>query len=390
MTPRGESSDGVGVKALGRVNFMGRPVFISSGVYNETGYRQNHPLGIPRLATVHAVCQAMGWLTPETFLESPVASVEVLERLHHPDYVAAICEVSDTGRATREMTERYNIGNMENPGFRGVFQRAATSVGGSIFAAEQAVTAGVAYHPAGGTHHGRPDRASGFCYFNDPAFAILRFQDLGLGKVLYVDLDAHHGDGVQDFFETDARVRTVSIHEKDRWPGTGGADDTGKGYALNLPVPPGFNDTELDHLITRAVLPFSCDFAPDAMVVTVGADALAGDPLSKLALSNIALWRSVEMLLALSVPTVVLGGGGYNPWTVARCWAGLWARISGQAIPTEAPPKVRAILEGLESDLVDEDEIEPKWLTAIADTPNPGKLRPEVAALLPATETAFT
>jgi len=390
MMLRGESSAGDSGKSVGRVKFMGRPVFISSGVYNQTGYRQNHPLGIPRLATVHAICEAMGWLGPETYLESPAASVEVLERLHHPDYVAAIREVSKTGRATREMTERYNIGTMENPGFKGVFQRAATSVGGSIFAAEQALKAGVAYHPAGGTHHGRPDRASGFCYFNDPAFAILRFQDLGLGKVLYVDLDAHHGDGVQDFFETDARVRTVSIHEKDRWPGTGGVDDTGKGYALNLPVPAGFNDTELDHLITRSVLPFAEDFAPDAMVVTVGADALAGDPLSKLALSNIALWRSVETLLALSVPTVVLGGGGYNPWTVARCWAGLWARISCQEIPVKAPPEVCMILEALECDLVDEEEMEAMWITTIADRPNPGRVRPEVAALVADPASAFT
>src|SRR5690606_37637711 len=124
-----------------------------------------------------------------------------------------------------------------NPLFPGLFERAATSVGGSILAARLALEGRIAYHPAGGTHHGRPDRASGFCYFNDPAFAILALLEAGLERVLYVDLDAHHGDGVQDAFAADERVHTVSIHEAGRWPGTGAASDTGDGRACNLPVP---------------------------------------------------------------------------------------------------------------------------------------------------------
>ena len=359
-----------------------RPVFISSEIYNETGYRRNHPLGIPRLLTVHRICEALGWFPADGFLPSPMAGEDQLLSLHDADYIAALREVSESGAATREITTRYNLGNMENPGFRGVFRRAATSVGGSILAAEQAITCGVAYHPAGGTHHGRRGRASGFCYFNDPAFAILRFLELGRERVLYVDLDAHHGDGVQDMFATDARVRTVSIHQAGLWPGTGLRDDRGEGYALNLPVPAGFNDSELDFLIERHVLPLAETFSPGAVVITMGADALSGDPLSRLALSNVALWRAVEKLIGFGAPTVVLGGGGYNPWTVARCWAGMWARLSSQPIPADPGPEVRAILGALECDLIDDEEdIEPHWRTTIMDPENPGPVRDEIRAL---------
>jgi acetoin utilization protein AcuC len=365
---------------------MPEPVFISHPIYEETGYGGNHPLAIPRLRTVHAICEALGWFDGRGYLPSPAASVEDLARLHSRDYIAALLEVSEIGVASPAMRDRYNLGNMENPAFRGVFQRAATSVGGSILAAEQALEGRVAFHPAGGTHHGRPDRASGFCYFNDPAFAILRFLDLGIGRVLYVDLDAHHGDGVQDMFAADFRVRTVSIHEEGRWPGTGARSDRGQGYALNLPVPAGFCDSELDFLISEVVLPWSRRFDPEAIVLTVGADALAGDPLSKLKLSNRALWLGVERVLELAKPAVVLGGGGYNPWTVARCWAGLWARLSGRGIPEALPKAVTDILSGLSCDLIDDEDIDPQWTAAIVDRLREGEIRHRVRALLEAPE----
>ena len=357
------------------------PVFVSSTEYFETGYRANHPLGIPRISTVHKIAEAMGWFSERNYVDSPVAGFETLCRLHDPAYVSAVREVGETGTTSHDILQRFNIGNMENPGFKGVFGRASTSVGGSICAAEKSLTHDVAYHPAGGTHHGRRDRASGFCYFNDPAFAILTYLDAGLTRVLYVDLDAHHGDGMQDMFEADARIRTISIHEENRWPWTGGVDDRGQGFATNLPVPPGFNDSELAWLMDHVVLPPVRSFAPEAVVITTGADALAGDPLSKLALSNVALWGAVEQLVGLGVPTTVLGGGGYNPWTVGRCWAGLWARLSGQDIPDDPGPNVAQILADLDCDLVDEDDIEPHWLTTIADQPRPGPVRPAVLGL---------
>jgi acetoin utilization protein AcuC len=240
----------------------------------------------------------------------------------------------------------------------------------------------IAFHPAGGTHHGRPDRASGFCYFNDPVFAILTLLEGGLRRVLYVDLDAHHGDGVQDAFARDERVFTFSIHEAGRWPGTGGVDDTGEGRAVNLPVPRGFNDSELECLLESIAFPLAGRLEPQAVVITCGADALAGDPLSGMALSNVALWSAAERLAATAPSAVVLGGGGYNPWTVARYWTGLWGRLSGRAIPAALPEAARAILAPLTCDLVDDEDFHDEWLTTLADAPRPGPVRAEIDELL--------
>ena len=357
------------------------PCFVSSPVYRATGYAHNHPLGIPRIGTVVDLCDGLGWLTGQELIDSPRATFDELLAFHDRDYVEALIEAEETGKVAADIRTKFNLGTFENPVFQGVYERASMSVGGSICAARQPMTGRVAYHPAGGTHHGRPDRASGFCYFNDPVFAILTFLWEGCDRVLYVDYDAHHGDGVQDAFVDDARVHCISIHEHNRWPNTGGVDDRGNGNARNMPVPPGLNDSEFAHLVDTVVSPYAEGMAPDGIVITCGADALAGDPLSKMGLSNVALWSAVERLMRLGVPTVVVGGGGYNPWTVARCWAGLWARLTGQNIPKRLPTDVQSILEALESDLVDEDEIEPEWLTTIADRPNTGNLRPEVVEL---------
>ena len=132
---------------------------------------------------------------------------------------------SRTSGWTPERRARYQLGKIDNPIFPEVFRRPATAAGGSILAAELLAEGGIVYSPAGGTHHGRPDRASGFCYFNDPVLGILAMLDRGLERIFYVDIDAHHGDGVQDAFADDDRVLTVSVHEGARWPYTGAADD---------------------------------------------------------------------------------------------------------------------------------------------------------------------
>ena len=202
-----------------------------------------------------------------------------------------------------------------------------------------------------------------------------------MSRVLYVDLDAHHGDGVQEAFLDESRVRVVSIHEQGRWPHSGAADDVGQGYACNLPVPAGFNDSELGYLLESVVLPLAAAFAPEAVVVTCGTDALAGDPLSSLALSNVALWDAVERVVGDTRPAVVLGGGGYNPWTLARCWTGLWGRLSGREIPEELPVAAQRILRSLECDLVDEDDVDESWFWTLADAPRAGAVREEVKSL---------
>jgi acetoin utilization protein AcuC len=280
--------------------------------------------------------------------------------------------------ATPDVRARWNLGTMECPLFEGLWDRARASVGGSVLAAELALQGYLAFHPGGGTHHGRPDRASGFCYLNDPVFTILRFLDAGLERVAYVDLDAHHGDGVEAAFATDERVTLVSIHEEGRWPGTGAIAGHGDGRVLNLPVPRHINDDEFLFAIRELCRRRLERFQPEAVVVTCGADALKGDPLSSMDVSNGALWVAVETSVSLSERAVVLGGGGYNPWTAARLWAGLWARMSGREIPAELPMSARRVLARLASDLVDEDDRDPAWFSSIADPPHPGPIRAQI------------
>ena len=356
-------------------------LFVGSDVYREAAFGKHHPLSIVRVAGVVDLCQALGWFAPGQFRDSPRASEAELCRFHDPDYVAAVRTADAVGRVERSVRDRYRIGTMENPLFPGLFRRASTAVGGSILAAKLALQDRIVFHPSGGTHHGRADRASGFCYFNDPVFALLTLLQAGLERVLYVDLDAHHGDGVQDAFADDERVLTISIHEEKRWPHSGLVDDRAAGAARNLPVPAGFNDSELEYLIEEAVLPLGRAYRPEALVITCGADPLDGDPLSRLSLSNVGLWRAVERLVDCWPRAVVLGGGGYNPWTVIRCWAGLWGRLSGRSLPDRLPPPGLELMRGLESDLVDEDEVPESWLTTLADAPNRGAVRPQVERL---------
>jgi acetoin utilization protein AcuC len=247
--------------------------------------------------------------------------------------------------------------------------------------AELASKGHVVFHPTGGTHHGRADRASGFCYFNDPVFAILTFLKEGSQSVLYIDLDAHHGDGVEDAFLDHERVTTLSIHEAKRWPfsGTHSRPESG---VYNLAVPQGINDSEFEYLVENAVLPLIDKVKADAVVLCCGADCLAGDPLSKMELSNVALWDAVDRVIEKGLPTVILGGGGYNPWTVTRYWAGMWGRISGQTFPERLPDVAIEYLRAMECDLIDEEDVQESWLTTMADSPYPGTIRDEIKSLV--------
>lgn len=357
-----------------------RPLFVHSDIYRRAAYGSNHPLAIPRVETAVDICRCLDWLGDDV-RESPTATYEELTRYHSADYVSALRDSDQAGFVSAEARERYAIGTMENPLFSGVFRRASTAVGGSMLAAHLAMDGRIVFHPAGGTHHGRRDGASGFCYLNDPVFAVLTFLQRGLERVLYVDLDAHHGDGVEDAFADDPRVFTISVHETDRWPWTGKVDDRRGGRARNLPVPYGINDTEYGFLIDEAVLPIAAGFGPQAVVVTAGADPLAGDPLSKMMLSNGALWDAVVKIAHCAPAAVVVGGGGYNPWTLARFWAGLWGRISGKTMPDQLPECARERLAGLSCDLVDDEDVDPNWLVSLVDPPNPGEIRPEIVTL---------
>jgi acetoin utilization protein AcuC len=354
--------------------------FIGSEIYRHSRYGGKHPLAIPRVSLAMDLCRALGWLPEGTYVDAPVATPGQLARFHDPDYIAAVAECERTLVATAAQRERFGLGANGNPVFGEVFRRPATACGATLLAAELLRGGGIVHSPAGGTHHGRRARASGFCYFNDPVLGILAFLDQRLARVAYVDLDAHHCDGVEEALADDPRVLIASIHEAGRWPRTGTESDPAR-RLFNLPVPEGFNDREFEYLLEAAILPAVAEFAPEALIVQCGADALAEDPMSKLALSNQAYWSAVRRLRGLAPRLLVLGGGGYNPWAVARCWSGIWATLNDWPIPERLPPDAESLLREVAWSHSLARNPPEAWFTTLADRPRPGPLRADVRAL---------
>jgi acetoin utilization protein AcuC len=351
------------------------PVFIGSQIYRHSSYGQWHPLRIPRVSTVMDLSRALGWLPPERYVVSPRAKPRALMAWHRPDYVAALQRAERLQAVTAEEKARFNIGTVSNPVFPEVFRRPATAAGGSILAGELLAKGGVVYNPAGGTHHGLPGRANGFCYLNDPVLAMLSLRACGVRRLAYVDIDAHHPDGVEVGFANDPDCLMISVHEENLWPRTGKLEDDAGGNALNLPVPRGFNDDEMALVRDHLILPQVAAFRPEAIILQCGADALADDPLSHLSLSNTAHWAILRALTALAPRLLVLGGGGYNPWTVARLWTGVWGLLAGREIPDRLPPQAEAVLRALSFAGNARGRNPPEaWFATLQDAPRHGAI----------------
>lgn len=359
------------------------PVFIGSEIYRGSSYGDWHPLRVPRVSTVMDLARSMGWLGPQNYITSPRAKPAALALWHDPAYIAALQQAETDGHVSDAIRQRFNIGTHANPVFAEVFRRPATSAGGALLAGELLASPGVVYAPAGGTHHGMPDHANGFCYFNDPVLAILSLRLQGLQRIAYIDIDAHHCDGVDHAFRDQPEVLLVSTHQENRWPRTGPLEDRGAGNVFNLPLPQHLNDSEMALICDRLILPAVSRFAPDAVVLQCGADSLADDPQSGLTLSNNALWSVVAALQPLCARYLVLGGGGYNPWSVGRAWAGVWATLTGQDIPDHLPPPAQDILRALVWRNNRRGRNPPDhWFTTLRDAPAPGPVRADIRARL--------
>lgn len=347
--------------------------FVGAEIYRGSSYGGAHPLRIPRVSTVMDLCRALGWLPPDRYVTAPRAKAAALTAWHTPAYVAALQQAETTGEVPPDVRARHHLGTLSNPVFPQMFRRPATGAGGMMLAAELVRDGGIVHVPGGGTHHGMPDRAAGFCYLNDVVLGMLALKRLGLGRIAYVDIDAHHGDGVEHAFAADPEVLVMSVHEEDRWPFTGLLADGGGGNVFNLPVPRGFNDSEMREVVDRLIVPRVAAHRPQAIVLQCGSDAVEEDPLSRLALSNNAHRGVLAALRGLAPRMVVTGGGGYNPWTVGRTWACIWADIAGYPVPDVLPDAAAAVLAGL------------RWsrrppparnlLTTLADPPREGPVR---------------
>ncbi len=354
--------------------------FMGSEIYRRSRYGGKHPLAIPRVSLVIDLCRALGWLPDDIYVDSPVATPAQLSRFHDPAYIDAVIACEREQRTTDVFKVRHNLGANGNPVFAEIFRRPATACGATLHAAELLRAGGAVYSPAGGTHHGQPDRASGFCYFNDPVLGILAFLDQGLSRVAYVDIDAHHCDGVEDALADDDRVLIASVHERERWPFTGRTTEPDR-HLYNFDTPRELNDDEFRWLLFEGIVPVVAAFQPDALILQGGADALADDPMSKLSLSNNAHVAAVHALRPLTPRLLVLGGGGYNPYAVGRCWPRVWAAVADWDEPDLLPADAAAILDDIEWSHSLGRNPPAHWRTTLTDPPNRGPIRRDVRAL---------
>jgi acetoin utilization protein AcuC len=358
---------------------LSKAILIGSEIYRNSQFGGKHPLSIPRVSAVMDLIRALGICDSEEYKIGPCAKPELLQRFHTSEYISILKKTELSQKISEIDAKTYNIGSLSNPVFPEMFKRPATSVGSSLLAADLVADGGRAYSLGGGLHHGMAGYANGFCFLNDLAFAINRLRELGIKRVAYIDLDAHHCDGVTAAFPEDENLFIVSAHEDKRWPFTGGADENIADRFLNIPLPSKCNDTEYLFIFEKLVFPLLERFQPEALIIQGGADALEDDPMSRLSLSNQVLWKILDILLGQSQRVILTGGGGYNPWTVSRLWTGFWALMSGRLIPENLPSEAISLLKSLSW----QRQTKPKecLLNSILDTPMEGQLRSEVRDL---------
>ena len=331
-----------------------RTAFIYSDRYQQFDYGPGHPLRNTRLALTHELCQAYGLLSLPTtqLVEARDATEEEVAAFHRPDYVDVL-RAADRGHMPPNLWD-YGLGTSDNPIFPGVYAWSLLTTGASLQAMEL-VDAGqvdCAFNIAGGLHHAAAARAAGFCYINDAAVIIKHMVRQGR-RVAYVDIDAHHGDGVQfGFYDTD-RVLTISIHESGEslFPGTGFVEEIGRGrgigYAVNAPLLPGSDDEIFLWALDQVVPPLITAFKPDVLVTQLGADTHRTDPLTNLALTTGGFAEAVRRLQPLCRKWIALGGGGYNLENVPRSWTLAWAIMNRREVPDEMPDSFRATFHRL-------------------------------------------
>lgn len=289
------------------------------------GFPDGHPFGTDRMAAFQGEFRARGLATRCISGASRAASDPELLLFHTPRYVEFVRARSADGLGSLDAGD--------TPAFRGCFEAAAQAVGATLAAAEALLTgrAERAFVPIAGLHHAARDAAAGFCIFNDCGVLIEKLRrEWDIGTVAYVDIDAHHGDGVFYAFEADSRLVFADLHEDGQflYPGTGRADETGlaaaRGSKLNIPLPPGADDAVFA-AHWQEVMTHLGRFEPQFIILQCGADSLGGDPLTHLQLSAASHALAASQLAGLADRlghgrVLALGGGGYNRGNIACAW----------------------------------------------------------------------
>jgi len=323
---------------------MVKNAFIYTEDYFQFDYGPTHPLRIIRLRLTYELIKAYGLLDLPgvELVQTKKAKEEDLSRFHSENYLA-ILKQANQGRMKGEFY-RYGLGPGDNPIFPGLFDWSLLVTGATLQAVDF-VASGKgerAFNIAGGLHHAMRERASGFCYINDPVIGILRLLDRGM-RVAYLDIDAHHGDGVQKAFYNIDQVLTISLHESGYtlFPGTGFeyeiGEGQGEGFSVNLPFPPYTEDDTYLWAFEEVVPELLSIFKPDILVTQLGVDTFFDDPLTNLRLSIYAFEKVVQRIRDLAPRWVALGGGGYQISNVARAWTLAWAIMNGIELKEEIP-----------------------------------------------------
>jgi acetoin utilization protein AcuC len=321
-----------------------KTAFIYSDDFAAFEYGPDHPLKTFRLKLTYELIKACGLLslTDTKFIEPKMANEEDILMFHDEGYIDVL-KILNNGRMI-PVAEFFGIGPGDNPAFKCLYDWSRLVAGASLQAANLVGSSEVdiAFNIAGGLHHAMSNYASGFCYINDPVIAILSLLKKGY-RVAYIDIDAHHGDGVQAAFYKTNKVLTISIHEtgKTLFPGTGFETETGEGeglgYSVNIPMPPSSDDELFLSAFNEIVPPIVEKFKPDIIVSQLGVDSFYNDPLAHLNYSMKGFCEVVRRIKEISPKWVAMGGGGYDMSNVARAWTLAWAIMNNVNVPDQIP-----------------------------------------------------
>jgi len=319
-----------------------KTAFIYTDAYLDYDYGPAHPLRIARLKLTYDLIKGSGLLDLPSiqFIPTLKAEEKDLAVFHSEEYLNILRQANE-GHLMGD-AYLYGLGPGDNPIFPGLLDWSLLVTGATLQAIDFVASGKgeVAFNIAGGLHHATESRASGFCYINDPVIGIMRLLRLGK-RVVYIDIDAHHGDGVQKAFYESNRVLTISLHETGctLFPGTGFeyeiGEGEGEGYSVNLPFPPHTDDEIYVWAFEEVVPELVHLFQPDIVVTQLGVDTFFDDPLTSLDLTIRGYEKVLKRIKNLAPRWVALGGGGYNISNVARAWALAWATMNGVELREE-------------------------------------------------------
>jgi len=331
-----------------------RAAFVYDEAMSQHQLRADHPMRPIRLQHTFDLLNAYSAFdgSSSRLVPARAASEQELGWLHTQEYMEAVKSFS-LGLSSHDLNRFNFTGQGDNPTYPGMYDAAALSTGGTLVAAEMVFQGqvDVAFNISGGLHHAAPGHASGFCVFNDPALAVKYFLAQGW-RVAYVDIDAHHGDGVQNAFFDDPKVLTISVHESGQFlfPGTGHGNEVGVGpglgYSVNLPLYPYTGDEIYLESFGEIVPPLLRAFAPDVLVTQLGIDSYHSDPLTHLQITTRGYVAAIKELAALGLPWLALGGGGYDLSAVARGWTLAYGVMLDVEWPDQLPSEFTGRLGG--------------------------------------------